>query len=427
MIMKKIVCITLALFVMVSVFLLPVYADGDTYTEDGQENLVRAIAIISKYKKYKSGECTADEFRTFASQQTGKSYYDTAVDRTLVVQILTDYGVDVDYYVNKFLDDTYGDNYRPNVDYNFYIYGYNPIMHWYVHYDFNCNIDKPSFDVRLDGFGNELFTVNYKNNGVTGVATYYKSDGSIKKINIVGDFSIYLVDINFNCYYLTQTNVQPYLNWGDLQKPDNLDIPIITGPDNIDDMTDEDFNNFLDDLLGELNKLKVDLNSMLSILQAILNQIASINGKMVTQSQFNSGIHQIISAINALQEKELTEEEQEQQLKQQIEKQETIDTELFVPKDSIDEKLLNLKDLWLSKFSFINQFKDCFELIKYNDCDNVSIDMSLYGQTASIDLSMFDNIRDVVRVIIAAFIYFSYAVRQFKRMPVIIGGGGDEL
>jgi CMP-2-keto-3-deoxyoctulosonic acid synthetase len=44
---------------------------------------------------------------------------------------------------------------------------------------------------------------------------------------------------------------------------------------------------------------------MLSVLQAILNQVASINGKMVTSGQFNSGIDRIIEAINGLKPKKL--------------------------------------------------------------------------------------------------------------------------
>lgn len=387
---------------MASVFILPVYADGDTYTEDGQENLVRAIAIIEKYKQYRAGECTDIQFQIFAAQQTGKSYYDTVVDRTLVVQILNDCGIDIDGWVAKYLNDDYIDDVLQDK-----LKGHGAYAKE-VYDDGSCCIYYGTYGIIFRSNGSKQIQE-------VDVIVRYDSNGTVRKEYVSGGFGV-------------KDNAEIGGDWRyDTVDGDIVPMPDIDVPDNVDDMTDNDFNNFLDDLIKELNKLKVDLNSMLSILQAILQQVASINSKMVTSSQFSSAMQSILKALEDLKPKELTEEEQEQQLQQQIQDQEKIDTELFVPKDSINEKLLSLQNLWLSKFSFISQFKACFELIKYNDCDNVSIDMSLYGQTASIDLSMFNNIRDVVRVMLAAFIYFSYAVRQFKRMPVIIGGGGDEM
>jgi hypothetical protein len=103
--MKKVISVLFALFMLSSVFLLPVYADDDTAFTDGVENAVRAAAIIEKYKQYQSGTCTEEEFKTYVAEKTGQAYYDGIVDRTFLVQALTQCGVDVAGYINAYFND----------------------------------------------------------------------------------------------------------------------------------------------------------------------------------------------------------------------------------------------------------------------------------------------------------------------------------
>jgi len=207
---------------------------------------------------------------------------------------------------------------------------------------------------------------------------------------------------------------------------ENNNTPL--SPDDIDPNTD--LTDFLEALLDKLKNMFPDLSTIEGLLQAIYNRLGTLDS-----DNDNELLSNILIAIQALKtdtdNTELAPEEKEKIINELTDIADNmISSEEFnVDSDLHRQRFEVIKLAVESKFSFV---KDIKKLIDYSfSCYTVSsseprIPVNLFGSTHYIDFSVYDDNIDLIRFVIAAFVYITYAIHTYRKIPSYINGGDNE-
>lgn len=262
--MKKFLSALIAVVCCCCTFFISVSAEEDTYTEEKQTIIELAIDGIADYKRLYDGDITVEQFYSSINQRTGKMYYNTFVDKAIVIQMLNDIGIDTESYFQDYLDWRFGEDYN-----NQQLQGYGAFL---------------SANRSADGL---QFTYCYGDYGVISL----NSDGSIKSYHLLNETSSKFKYVDSN-YSINPPIISEYetskgysclpsnlLNYGgdwryvDGTKVDIPSAPIGDLPQSPSDLPEDLFNDFLDDLSEELKKNQVDLTNLNKVTAEMLNKI----------------------------------------------------------------------------------------------------------------------------------------------------------
>ena len=259
---------------------------------------------------------------------------------------------------------------------------------------------------------------------------YYNSNGTVKSTNygngdLVSSVIIFRDNPSGDYWEL-------YGDWryDDGTSADDLTTPNEENPFSPDDIPNEDLSKFLEALLDKLKNMFPDLSTIEGLLQAIYNRLGTLDS-----DNDNALLSNILTAIQALKadtdNTEFDPEEKEKIINELTDIADNmISSEDFkVDSDLHRQRFEVIKMAVESKFSFV---KDIKKLIDYIfSCYTGSslqprIPVNLFGSTHYIDFSAFDDNIDLIRFVIAAFVYITYAIHTYRKIPSYINGGDNE-
>lgn len=220
-------------------------------------------------------------------------------------------------------------------------------------------------------------------------------------------------------------------------------------PPTFDDesVSDDDIIDFLKDLLEKLQMEFPDLSTIEGLLRAILAKLGTLDS-----DNDNELLSQILTAIEALKNNGETADNSEllktlEELKNALVFKDgdkvsslanmlntLVQNQVRRSDITIDPKLYNqryalIETKLLGKFNFIKSIKALIDyaLDKYShSVDTPQILFTFNGVQHCIDFSMYDGVADLVRWLLAAFIYLSYAFKTFRKIPGYVNGGDNE-
>lgn len=218
-------------------------------------------------------------------------------------------------------------------------------------------------------------------------------------------------------------------------------------PPSIDDCTDEQLLEILNDLINQLNLAFPDLSTIEGLLTAILARLGTLDS-----DNDNELLSQLIVAINTLDgsgsvvdnseivdclneiKNSLTFDNGENVTSLSVQLQTLVDNQLTAEDFVIDEQAYMNYDEVLklrlqAKFSFADDLKNLVDtaITAYSDSESIpEIKFSAFNEDFSIDFSFFEGHIDLIRFIMAAFIYLSYAWHTYRKIPSYINGGDNE-
>ncbi len=397
--------------------------------------------VYDQLLKYRNGEI---DLGTFLGNTYSK-YMDTGVDN--IGQAFTNIA-DIVKSLTPFSDDKWNDWYRDNKmgggggggdrD-DSVLNGYGAVC---VHYDSNGNLYKTvyaAYGVIKRQAGNQI--VGYSLGDVTCKSVYF-------------DNTVYVKD-SVVCGYLNDDSGNNYILYGDWRY-DNDDeaSDIITElpekeipPYDDDSVPEDDLIDFLEDLLNDLQLQYPDLSTIEGLLRAILAKLGTLDS-----DNDNELLMQILAAIQSLKNSGETADNSEllktlEELKNalvfkddektaslaemlntlvqnQVRRSDiTIDPSLYNQRYALIEAKL------LGKFSFISEIKNFvqYAIDSYSNTENSpTVTIDLFNHQHTIDFSAFDDSINLIRWIVAAFVYLSYAFATFRKIPGYINGGDNQ-
>lgn len=225
-----------------------------------------------------------------------------------------------------------------------------------------------------------------------------------------------------------------------------LPEPTIPGYDD-DSLTDDDLIDFFDDLLDKLKLDFPDLSTIEGLLAAILAKLGTLDS-----DNDNELLMQILAAIQALKNNGETADNSEllntlEELKNALVFKDgdkvsslaellntLVQNQVRRSDITIDPKLYNqrytlIEAKLLGKFSFISEIKNFvqYAIDSYSNTENSpTITIDLFNYQHTIDFSAFDGSINLIRWIVAAFVYLSYAFATFRKIPGYINGGDNQ-
>lgn len=274
----------------------------------------------------------------------------------------------------------------------------------------------------------------------------YNSSGELLKEEIIDS-------VMTSIYYYGAGRFTFLGNWVYADDSGTADDLIEPFPDkqipNFDDdsVPDDDLIDFLEDLLNDLMLKFPDLSTIEGLLRAILAKLGTLDS-----DNDNELLMQILTAIQALKNNGETADNSEllktlEELKNALavkdgEKvsslaellSQLVQNQIRRPDIIIDSSLYNqryalIETKLLGKFSFISEIKNFvqYAIDSYSNTENSpTITIDLFDRRHTIDFSAFDNSINLIRWVIAAFIYLSYAFATFRKIPSYINGGDNQ-
>lgn len=436
--LKSFLAVVLACCICCMVLVLPASAENNIIPNNSAKYYAY---VYDQLLKYRNGEI---DLGTFLGNTYSK-YMDTGVDN--IGQAFTNIA-DIVKSLTPFSDDKWNDWYRDNKmgggggggdrD-DSVLNGYGAVC---VHYDSNGNLYKTvyaAYGVIKRQAGNQI--VGYSLGDVTCKSVYF-------------DNTVYVKD-SVVCGYLNDDSGNNYILYGDWRY-DNDDeaSDIITElpekeipPYDDDSVPEDDLIDFLEDLLNDLQLQYPDLSTIEGLLRAILAKLGTLDS-----DNDNELLMQILAAIQSLKNSGETADNSEllktlEELKNalvfkddektaslaemlntlvqnQVRRSDiTIDPSLYNQRYALIEAKL------LGKFSFISEIKNFvqYAIDSYSNTENSpTITIDLFDCQHIIDFSAFDSSINLIRWVIAAFIYLSYAFATFRKIPGYINGGDNQ-
>lgn len=364
-----------------------------------------------------------------------------------LTDILNNYGINTpkqqfeDWYQNKYGKDYYKHNLTP----------YPTSSQYYLFYEryegeeklrvFIESYDGTPLTVKEDENGKyfegkELGTVVYKvykkniKNKETGEWSEWFAINDDWSTGYVSQSKCYLDEIfvRNGCPMNIRTNL-PLNYWGDIIGGDPVTDWSVLGDDFVSEdipegLTPDEFNDFLSDLLNDLKNSMPDLTTVEGILQAIYRKCCEISSKIGKQAtnvykQTLQGIQTSLDKVNVFCSEfwgKFTDTMQS----------------LFVPADNfIPDQIQDIQDEFDLKFAFKDSLHDICSLSidAYKGAKTtapvIDINLDSYG-IQKIDMSYLDKHIDLIRAVICAFVYASYAFVTYRKLPVYIKGGGEQ-
>lgn len=293
----------------------------------------------------------------------------------------------------------------------------------------------------------EIFTL-YSNEG-TKTFTIYENDGN-------GWYETYsAIGVDDQGYtrrwFSQQEQYGPLQFFGDIRYDDGSRAPtddeyITTIENDIDNVPDRDIVDMLNDLFDRLKADFPDLSSIEGLLSAILARMSKLDS-----DNDNALLSQVLAAINSLKSSQdknnsdlldlldqikdslvFDDEENKDDLSDKL--KDYIENSLTLKDFVIDEDLYNnqlevLKNRILGKFSFIHNMKQfilyCFKQYQNTEA-TPEIEFNYNGRIYCIDFSFWNGKIQLFQFLIAAFIYASYAIHTYRKIPSYINGGDNE-
>jgi len=252
-----------------------------------------------------------------------------------------------------------------------------------------------------------------------------------------------------DCYYWSYPNV--------LTRGFSVDVPWVVGDSPVDTtnltpdvgvLSDDDLYNYIDNLINNLDNLYPDLSTLEGKLQEIINLLnKSQNG--CSCDELAAAIRDLISRLdntgtdtelnNTL--KDLTKVlENNQDLSAVIDKIEELRQDLlkayafeYTDKDikTVISKYNDFADYLINKkFAFVGSLTSIINTAvdSYKKSgDNSMFTVTFNGSSHTIDLAgaFSSDQLDVLRYMIASFIYLQFALSVYRRIPGYINNGGD--
>ncbi len=361
--------------------------------------------------------------------------YDKFNDEALnqLTELLNKYGIDTpkqqfeDWYREKYGKEYYNrefptENLKKN-NYQFYIKSDCGSYYRWVFF----NSARTVFDVKdFNNSGHKFIYVADTTDGY--YVTKYKDGSATYHGEYDCNGGYYGLDVNPNQYSSGKVldHNLPLNYWGGILEPSgNIDdIFDELGEGEGEGLTPDEFDDFLSDLLNDLKDSMPDLTTVEGILQAIYRKCCSIDGKIGKQAtnvykQTLQGIQTSLDKVNAFCSEfwgKFTD---------------TIQS-LFVPADDfIPDQIQDIQDEFDLKFAFKDSLYDICNLSidAYKGAKTtapvIDVNLDSYG-TQKIDMFFLDKHIDLIRAVICAFVYGTYAFTTYRKLPVYIKGGGEQ-
>ncbi len=442
--LKKIIAVVLACCICCTVLVLPASAQH-------RSNLSHFISDISAdWDLYKKGDISlSDFFNKFMGHATTEFAPNVVADIFSikdVLHFLEKQGVDVSDYWNTYYNDMGGGGGGVNRD-DTELGGYGAVL--------KCLSSTGNY-FSVVYYGQKGFFYNYKKDSYGSQSVNFRFSYDKRVIyNSDGEISnVFDTPNSISATYYYDNPKYAFLgDWAyddDSGETDGLitELPEKEIPSfDDDDLDDDDLIDFLGDLLNDLQMDFPDLSTIEGLLRAILAKLGTLDS-----DNDNELLSQILTAIEALKNSGETADNSEllktlEELKNalvfkdgdkvsslaellntlvqnQVRRSDiTIDPKLYNQRYSLIEAKL------LGKFSFISEIKNFvqYAIDSYSNTDNSpTITIDLFNYQHTIDFSAFDDSINLVRWIVAAFVYLSYAFATFRKIPGYINGGDNQ-
>lgn len=282
------------------------------------------------------------------------------------------------------------------------------------------------------------------------IVGYSKDDVTCRRVFVNGRI---FTDSPAVMGYLGQDNINTFVFYGDWrydngdEATDNItQFPDKSAP-NFDDMSDDDLIDFLDKLLEDLRLNYPDLSNIEGLLNAILAKLGTLDSdndnelleyilvaikelKNNGETADNSELLKILEELkNALIIKDGDKVTTTAQLLEMLVQNQIRRSDITIDASAYNQRYALVEAKLLGKFSFISEIKNFvqYAIDSYSKTENSpTIKIDLFNYQHTIDFSVFDGSINLVRWIVAAFVYLSYAFSTFRKIPGYINGGDNQ-
>lgn len=440
---KRLLAVVLACIMCISVLVIPASANV-TNIPSNMSHFINDV--YEDFQAYRNGNISLTDFLDLYAKNCLKWGYNNVSDASHIKDVLhglQNLGVDVpDAWLKYYYE--YNDIEKDDSE----LAGYGAILKSYGVYN-----GKKYVSAIYYGQKGELY--NYHSNKDGGVqyvqftlpyekAIYYdRNSDEIRTDNNANIIS--------STYYYDNPSWAMLGNWVPRNGTGTTDGIVSDLPDkpapSFDDMSDDDLIDFLDKLLEDLRLSYPDLSNLEGLLNAILAKLGTLDS-----DNDNELLMQILAAIQALKNNGETADNSEllntlEELKNalvfkdgdkvsslaellntlvqnQVRRSDiTIDPSLYNQRYALIEAKL------FGKFSFISEIKNFvqYAIDSYSNTENLpTITIDLFNYQHTIDFSAFDGSINLIRWIVAAFVYLSYAFATFRKIPGYINGGDNQ-
>lgn len=440
---KRLLAVFLACAMCISVLSISAFA-GVTNLPSNMSHFINDV--YEDFQAYRNGNISLTDFLDLYAKNCLKCGYNNVGDASHIKDVLhglQDLGVDVpDAWLKYYYE--YNDIEKDDSE----LAGYGAILKSYGEYN-----GKKYVSAIYYGQKGELY--NYHSNKDGGLQ-YVQFALPYEKAVFYDRFSNEIrtdnkANIISSTYYYENPSWAMLGNWVPRDGTGTTDGIVSDLPDkpapSFDDMSDDDLIDFLDKLLEDLRLSYPDLSNLEGLLNAILAKLGTLDS-----DNDNELLMQILVAIQTLKNNGETSDNSEllkmlEDLKSalvfkddektssladmlntlvqnQVRRSDiTIDSSLYNHRYALIEAKL------LGKFSFISEIKNFvqYAIDSYSKTENSpTIKIDLFNYQHTIDFSVFDSSINLIRWIVAAFVYLSYAFATFRKIPSYINGGDNQ-
>ena len=440
---KRLLAVVLACIMCISVLVIPASANV-TNIPSNMSHFINDV--YEDFQAYRNGNISLTDFLDLYAKNCLKWGYNNVSDVSHIKDVLhglQNLGIDVpDAWLKYYYE--YNDIEKDDTE----LAGYGAILKHYGDYN-----GKKYVAAIYYGQKGELY--NYHSNKDGGVQ-YVQFSLPYEKAIYYDRFSDEIrTDNNANIisatYYYDNPSWTMLGNWVPRNGTGTTDGIVSDLPDkpapSFDDMPDNDLIDFLDKLLEDLRLSYPDLSTLEGLLNAILAKLGTLDS-----DNDNELLIQILAAIQAL--KNNGELADNSELLNTLEKLKNalvfkdgdkvsslaellntlVQNQVRRSDITIDPKLYNqryalIEAKLLGKFSFISEIKNFvqYAIDSYSNTENSpTIKIDLFNYQHTIDFSVFDGSINLIRWIVAAFVYLSYAFSTFRKIPSYINGGDNQ-
>lgn len=295
--------------------------------------------------------------------------------------------------------------------------------------------------------------------GDYGVITYFDNYGGYNSYMMYGNGFYEFYNTSNGILYKTESftdssfcgfdlddTVKIYGDWrtNDGEAYDGVD-EITTSPPVFEEQDEETIREFITEFMEQLPYMYPDLSTIEGLLQSIYNMLGTLDSDddNILLSQILVAIQSLEASggdnteiLNCLEEikNSLVFENGDNITSLAVQLQTLVDSQLTADDFVIDEQayINNYEVLKLrlqEKFSFMIDLKNLIDtaVTSYsNTNENPVITFSVYENEYSIDFSFFNEHIDVIRFMLVAFTYLTYAWHTYRKIPSYINGGDNE-
>lgn len=426
---KRLLAVALACCISFTVLVLPASAENNIISNNSAKYYAY---VYDQLLKYRNGDI---DLGTLLGNTYSK-YMDTGVDN--IGQAFTNIA-DIVKSLTPFSDDKWHDWYLDN---KMGGGGGGGLRDDSILNGFSC-----AYSLYVNG---ELYYTRCGENGV------FLSDNRLRLLCMMEKgYNGSIIDFRPDGSNMVESYDARYIFYGDWRYSDDspADDKITELPEkeipNFDDnsVPEDDLIDFLEDLLNDLQLQFPDLSTIEGLLRAILAKLGTLdsdndnellmqiltaiqalknNGESADNSELLKTLEELKNALAIKDGEKVTSlaELLNQLVHNQVRRSDiTIDSSLYNQRYALIETKL------LGKFSFISEIKNFvqYAIDSYSNTENSpTITIDLFDHRHTIDFSAFDNSINLIRWVIAAFIYLSYAFATFRKIPSYINGGDNQ-